>query len=242
MSEKKPIKPISGRDELGFVHSPLHGRRKGKKLTAYQAGLMHDLLPKLALAPNDAANVGSLFSAPKQHFWLEIGFGGGEHLAYQASRHPDIGFIGCEPFENGVAKLLTDIVDKNLKNVRVHNGDAGQIIDQLPDACVDMIYLLYPDPWPKTSQRKRRFVTDEMLKRMARILKPGAEFRFASDIDDYSAWTLARIQRSEDFSWNVQQSSDWNTPWPNWPGTRYERKAIREGRKPVYLTFVRRGV
>lgn len=218
----------------------LHGRRKGKKLRTYQAGLMADLLPQLSVdmrGPVGSPN--KLFAFEPRQIWMEIGFGGGEHLSHQASLNPDIGFLGCEPFENGAAKLLTDIVERPLNNIRLHVGDAGELVDHLPDATIQRIYLLYPDPWPKRRQRKRRFVSDQMLRRLARILQPGGELRFATDIDDYAGWTLARILRSPDFAWIPDGSRDWLLPWPNWPGTRYEAKAVDQGRPRAYFTFVR---
>jgi tRNA (guanine-N7-)-methyltransferase len=171
---------------------------------------------------------------------LEIGFGGGEHLAHEALAHPDVDFIGCEPFENGVAKLMALVEEHAIGNVRVHCGDARDVIDALPDGSLDRVAILYPDPWPKLRHRKRRFVSDATLRAIARVLSPGAELRFATDIDDYAGWTLARVLRSDDFEWKAKRAEDWLTPWAGWPGTRYEAKAIREGRRPVYLTFIRR--
>ena len=220
--------------------SALHGRRKGKKLRSYQAGLFETLLPQIAVdfeRPVD--NPAALFQPATKEVWLEIGFGGGEHLAMQAGLHPDIGFIGCEPFVNGVAKILADIDNRALANVRLHADDAGLLIDKLPDASIARIYLLYPDPWPKRRQRKRRFASAVMIECLARILQPDAELRFATDIDDYAGWVLARVLRSTHFSWNARESADWLVPWAGWPGTRYEAKAFAEGRRPAYFTFVR---
>ena len=220
--------------------SALHGRRKGKKLRTYQAGLCETLLPRLAVdLGQPVADPRALFQPPVQDVWLEIGFGGGEHLAVQAGRHPDIGFIGCEPFVNGVAKILAEIDSRKLANIRLHADDAGLLIDKLPDASIARMHLLYPDPWPKRRQRKRRFVSQVMIGCLARILQPGAELRFATDIDDYAGWVLARVLRSKHFSWNARESADWLLPWAGWPGTRYEAKAFAEGRRPAYFTFVR---
>ncbi len=219
----------------------LFGRRKGKALRPYQAGLMETLLPKIRVdcgcglgAPMD------LFPAKPTELHLEIGFGGGEHLAVEAQAHPERGFFGCEPFVNGVAKLLAEIETRDLQNVRVHPGDAGELIDALPGNCLSGVCLLYPDPWPKRRHHERRFVSDALLTRLARAMKLGAEMRFATDIDDYAGWTLARVMRSADFVWEAKKSADWLIPWSGWPGTRYEAKAYREGRRPVYLTFIRR--
>jgi tRNA (guanine-N7-)-methyltransferase len=171
--------------------------------------------------------------------WLEIGFGGGEHLAAQARAHPDIGFIGCEPFVNGIAKLLRVVAQENLGNIRIWDQDAAELIDALPPRSIARAYLLYPDPWPKRRHRKRRFISDQNLVSVARVLAPRAEFRFATDIDDYAGWALARIMRSTAFRWAADCAADWRQPWTDWPGTRYEAKALREGRKPSYLTFER---
>jgi len=217
----------------------LYGRRKGKKLRSYHAALVEDLLPQLRVDVSKPVEP-ALFFADKSEIWLEIGFGGGEHLIEQASQNPAVGLIGCEPFVNGVAKALAAIDGQGLKNIRLLDGDAGLLVDQLPEASLSRMYILYPDPWPKRRQRKRRFISDDMLKRLARVLKPGAELRFATDIDDYAGWTLARILRGEDFSWTPQASTDWTQPWDGWKSTRYEEKAYREGRPPAYFRFFRR--
>jgi tRNA (guanine-N7-)-methyltransferase len=219
----------------------LYGRRKGKKLSALQVNLRETLLPRLALDPaQPVVSAPDLFSNAPRDIWLEIGFGGGEHLAAEAAVHPDEGFIGCEFFENGVVKVLTLIAHKDLNNVRLYQGDAAAIIDALPPQSLAGAYLLYPDPWPKRRQRKRRFLSDTMLKRLARIMRPGAEIRFATDIDDNAGWTLARILESPDFEWRAKSAQDWREPWSGWASTRYEAKALAAGRTPVYLSFVRR--
>ena len=219
----------------------LYGRRKGKKLSAHQQSLLDTLLPRLALDPTrPLGGAAALFPHAPADLWLEIGFGGGEHLAAEAEAHPSQGFIGCEFFENGVVKALSLIAAKDLGNIRLYRGDAGAIIDALPARSLAGIYLLYPDPWPKRRQHKRRFLSDEMLKRLARVLRPGGEIRFATDIDNNAGWTLARILRAPDFEWRAQQAQDWRGPWPGWASTRYEAKALAAGRQSVYLTFVRR--
>jgi tRNA (guanine-N7-)-methyltransferase len=219
----------------------LYGRRKGKTLRPYQAGLMETLLPQVQLGLSNAVDdPGKLFPNRPDDLRLEIGFGGGEHLAAEAQAHPERGFFGCEPFVNGVAKLLVEIETRGLPNIRIHPGDAGELIDALPDKCLSGVCLLYPDPWPKRRHKERRFVSDALLARLARPMKSGAELRFATDIDDYAGWTLARILRSPDFVWPADGVEDWIRPWADWPGTRYEAKALREGRRPAYLTFMRR--
>lgn len=217
------------------------GRRIGHRLRGRQAELMDVLLPHLTL-PGDGElpAPAEMFGRPVDDLWLEIGFGGGEHLLARAEANPDTGFIGCEPFINGMAKLLAGIEERGLDNIRLFNEDAALLLPRLPEASVARAFLLYPDPWPKRRHRKRRFVSDATLAALARVLKPDAAFCFATDIDDYAAWTLARIQRSPDFIWEPRTAENWRHPWAGWPGTRYEAKALREGRVPSYLTFTRR--
>lgn len=218
----------------------LFGRRKGKKLRDRQAERLRADLPEIAVdASRPIADAAALFREKPAALWLEIGFGSGEHLAAEASRHPECGFIGCEAFVNGVAAALRLIEENALGNIRLYQGDARVVIDALPDQALDGVYLLYPDPWPKRRQRKRRFLSDELLARLARIMRPGAELRFATDIDDNGGWTLARVLRSTDFVWSAKTAADWKNPWQGWSGTRYETKAQREGRTAIYLTFRR---
>jgi tRNA (guanine-N7-)-methyltransferase len=215
------------------------GRRKGKKLRQGHEELLRDLLPRLRVPPSGGPiDLRALFPETAS-VTIEIGFGGGEHLAAEGRAHPDTGFIGCEPFANGMAKLLAIVQAEKLSNVRVWDRDAIELLPMLPDASVREVYLLYPDPWPKRRQRKRRFISDRTLAALARIMRRGAELRFATDIDDYAGWALARVLRSPDFSWTASRPDDWRRPWDGWLGTRYEAKALREGRKPVYLTFRR---
>ena len=228
-------------DAIQHRNSPLHGRRCGKPLARYQRELMATLLPRLAVdvaAP--VRDLAALFPRQPAEVWLEIGFGAGEHLLATAAAYPDVGMIGCEPFLNGVARALADLAGADLENIRLHNGDAAEIIDRLPDASLGRVFVFYPDPWPKRRQRKRRFLSDEMLARLARVMRSGAELRFATDIDDKCGWTLARLLRSPDFSWTAEQAADWQSPWPGWVETRYEQKAKVEGRRPCYITAVRR--
>jgi tRNA (guanine-N7-)-methyltransferase len=210
------------------------GRRKGKRLRGEQERRLADLLPDLrvTLPPDDRP-------LDPRTIWLEIGFGGGEHLAAQAAAHPAIGIIGAEPFVNGVVKLLAAIEARSLTNVRIRDEDVTALLARLPDACLERVYLLYPDPWPKRRQRKRRFVSDASLAEIARVLKDGGLFRFASDIDDYAGWTLARALRCPNLRWTARTAQDWTQPFPGWPGTRYEAKALAAGRRPTYLEFAR---
>lgn len=170
--------------------------------------------------------------------WLEIGFGGGEHMVHQAAQNPDVGIIGCEPFINGVAMLLGKIRAAGVENVSVYPGDARNLFDVLPEASISRAFLLYPDPWPKKRHHRRRFVTPEHLQPLARVLKPGAIFRVATDIPDYVRQTLEQVPRAG-FEWLAEGPEDWRQPWGDWLSTRYEQKALREDRTPHYLTFRR---
>lgn len=226
--------------ETDFRKPSFYGRRKGKSLRARQADLYASMLPGVLI---DLVALKSGFTSlgydAGRPVWLEIGFGGGEHLASEAMLHPEIGFIGCEPFVNGVAKLLGSIEKSYIKNVRIYDQEVADLIEALPDASIEQVSILYPDPWPKLRHRKRRLISSEFLTKLARIMKPGSELRFATDIDDYAGWTLSRVADSSFFLWISSSSQDWLHPWENWPGTRYEAKALREGRTPVYLTFRR---
>ena len=240
MGEAPPDGGLAATTIATRLGSPLYGRRKGKPLAAYQEELLERLLPHLAVDVSAPIDLARLFTARRRDIWLEIGFGAGEHLLSAAARHPDVGVIGCEPFVNGVARVLADLAGADLGNVRLHCGDAGELIDRLPDASLGRVFLFYPDPWPKRRQRRRRFVSDAMLARLARAMRSGAELRFATDVDDYGGWTLARLLRSPDFAWTAECASDWRAPWPDWVPTRYEAKAAAAGRRPCYVTARRR--
>jgi tRNA (guanine-N7-)-methyltransferase len=229
----RPSEPQAPRDGAFF------GRRKGKTLRKGHKGLMAGLLPSLTVDLNALKDPRDLFSQRPAQTYLEIGFGGGEHLAQRAAEWPEVGFIGCEGFVNGVAKLLSLIEEGGQTNVRIYPDDAKDVIDRLPTASIDRIYLLYPDPWPKRKHRKRRFLSEDMLARLGRILRTGGELRFATDIDDYAAFALARVARSPHFGWTAERASDWLEPWEGWKSTRYELKAKREGRMSGYFTFRR---
>ncbi len=204
-----------------------YGRRKGKPLRRNHSDLMERLLPEVAL------DLALPLNGAKPKVWLEIGFGGGEHLAHQATLNPDVTIIGAEAFLNGVAKLLADIDTRAVSNVKVHYGDARALLEALPDSCLERVYLLYPDPWPKERQKKRRFVNPGNLAHIARVLKPKGQFWFASDIDDYVLWTREHIAASKLFV----EEGDWSQPFENWTQTRYEAKARREGRGSAYLRY-----
>jgi tRNA (guanine-N7-)-methyltransferase len=229
-------------DHTNPRRSAFFGRRKGHALRPHQACLMQTLLPRLALdltvpAPS---NLAQLFPNPVDDIMLEIGFGGGEHMIAAAEQQPRIGFFGAEPFVNGMAKALTAIEAKKLGNVRLHFGDAAFLLPWLPPASLSCVALIYPDPWPKRRHWKRRFVQDESVAEMARILRPNGEIRFATDVADYAAWTLKHLLRSPVFTWTAERADDWRQPWPGFSATRYEAKANREGRVPCYLIFRRR--
>ncbi len=218
--------------------SYIFGRQKSKKLSQRQQQLVAKKLPELLLDPKSSISPDQIWSEEKP-LWLEIGFGGGEHLAAIAAKNPDVNFIGCEPFLNGIAKLLVAIEDQQLENIHIYNNDARHILNWLSQSSLDRVYLLYPDPWPKKRHHKRRFVTKETLALLARVMKPGADLLIASDIGDYIRTSLLALAKSDQFSWQPESSADWKTPPADWPGTRYEQKAKREGRVPTYLNVKR---
>jgi tRNA (guanine-N7-)-methyltransferase len=232
-------------DDGGKAHAQgsFFGRRKGHRLRSHQADLIENLLPHLALditspAPGDLTE---LFDDGITDVRLEIGFGGGEHLVAEARAFPQTGLVGCEPYVNGMAKILTQIEAHNIGNIRLFAGDAAELLVWAPSQSMRRIDLIHPDPWPKRRHWKRRFVQDSTVAAMARILKADGEFRFVSDIDDYCAWTLSHLLRSPDFFWTAERVSDWQAPWPDYTMTRYGAKAEREGRKATYLRFRRVG-
>jgi tRNA (guanine-N7-)-methyltransferase len=217
------------------------GRRKGHPLKPRQAALFETLLPRLALdlAAVPPPDPRALFDDVDE-LRVESGFGSGEHLIADAARNPKAGYIGIEPFVNGMAKALAAIHERGLANIRLHHGDATDILVWLPDASIARFDLLYPDPWPKRRHWKRRFVRDASLVQIARIIRPGGLLRFATDWPDYAAWTLRHLARTRDFEWTAERADDWRLPWPEFTPTRYEAKAKREGRAPCYLLFRRR--
>lgn len=229
MSEKTPDHPDRNRRKL-------YGRRKGPKLSARQATLRRTLLGDLAWRVGDEP-LGQ-FPNSVQEVWLEVGFGAGEHLIWQAQAHPHVGIIGAEPYEMGMAKLLTKLEETPLNTVRLYEGDGREIIEALPDASLGRFFLLFPDPWPKTRHHKRRFLQMEMLDQLARVLKPRAELRFATDDKSYLAYALERLMAHPAFDWLAEGPLDWKTRPADWPPTRYETKAIKG--PPCFLRF-RRG-
>jgi tRNA (guanine-N7-)-methyltransferase len=218
------------------------GRRIGKTLRAAQAEDRDIVLNALALdlAVLPPPSLDTLFSTPVTRIHLEIGFGAGEHMLAKLHRESDTGFIGAEPFINGMAMVCRALKDAPAPNIRLHAEDALPLLDWLPDSSLDGIDLFYPDPWPKKRHWKRRFVRPANLDRFARVMKPGSLFRFASDIDHYVNWALAACDAHPAFDWQADGPQDWATPHDGWVRTRYEAKAIREGRAPCYLRFRRR--
>ncbi|WOI53344.1 tRNA (guanine(46)-N(7))-methyltransferase TrmB [Parvularcula sp. LCG005] len=220
----------------------VYGRRQDKPLRTRHSNLMSDLLPQVAVTPD---TVKSIVAAHQGDVWLEVGFGGGEHLAWHAAQNPDVLMIGAEPFINGVAKLLALIDEYDLKNVRVCHGDVRPLMAAIPDRRLSRMFVLHPDPWPKSRHFKRRMISAPFLAHAARLLQTGSELRVASDIPDYVRWTLMRVQIhnrwNKDFQWTANRKADWTNRPEDWPQTRYEKKAIREGRPPAYLKFARCG-
>lgn len=222
----------------------LYGRRRGKPLRPGRQQALERRWPELAITPAAVAetggDTGALFGFAVSALWLEIGFGAGEHLAAQAAAHPDVAFIGCEPFENGIARLVGYVEERKLGNIRILNDDAALLLQALPSASLDRAFLLFPDPWPKRRHHKRRFVQPENLELMARALKPDAVWRIATDDMSYCRWILAHMTTHPAFEWLVAGPDDWRRRADDWPETRYERKALEQGRHPAYLSFRRR--
>lgn len=236
MSDPRDTRP----DRL--IHT--YGRRRGRRLRDSQQALLSDVLPKVAIAPGSGAVLrpGTLFAPETSEVWLEIGFGGGEHLAAQAAAHPQTGFIGCEPFVNGVVSLLAQVQARNLANVRIWSGDARALIAQLAEGSIGRAFVLFPDPWPKARHHKRRLIAAPFLDALARVLAPGAELRVATDDTDYLVWILERLTAHAAFAWRVGHAADWRARPRDWPATRYEAKALAAGRRPTYLSFIRKAL
>jgi tRNA (guanine-N7-)-methyltransferase len=218
-----------------------YGRRKARPLSGRKDRLLDELLPTLRvpLAEPAASPLASLFGQPLAEIWLEIGFGSGEHLVWQAEHHQSVGFIGCEPFINGVASLLGKIESAGLSTIRIHDGDARDVLAWLPARSIARIFVLFPDPWPKKRHQKRRLVSRDSVVQLARVLAPGGELRFATDTGDYAEEALFTILASGAFAWTAECAKDWRLRPFDWPETRYERKALSAGAKPSYLSFRR---
>lgn len=204
---------------------------------------MDRLLPRLELdlKKPPPPDLRELFDDGTASLAIEIGFGGGEHLLWQARHAPVSGFIGCEPFEDGVIKVLSGIEESSLANIRLHVDDARDVLRWLPPSSLDQAYVLFPDPWPKARHRKRRLVNPHTLGLLARVLKPGARLRLATDISDYARTMLIALNKVDEFVWTAERPADWRDRPPDWPQTRYEQKALREGRRCYFFTLLRRG-
>jgi len=218
----------------------LYGRRTGHKLRIGQAALVESLLPQLAVPAQGELDSLRLFGDARP-LWLEIGFGRGEHMAAQAAANPQVGIIGAEPFLDGVVGALLEIREHGLGNIRIHNGDALDVLDRLADASLDRIFLLHPDPWPKVRHAKRRFVNPGPLAICARVLRAGGELRIGTDHPVYCRWALMQMAASPDFDWCAQTPADWQQRAADWPPTRYEAKARAQGHEVWYFRFRRRG-
>jgi tRNA (guanine-N7-)-methyltransferase len=219
----------------------LYGRRHGRPLRPGRKALIGELLPQLAvtLPGGGKLDLEALFGTPRP-VWLEIGFGGGEHLARQAETHREIGFLGCEVFESGIGKLIVGIAARRLANIRIFADDARLLIAALPASSVDRVFILFPDPWPKARHRKRRLISAETLDELARIMPGGAELRLATDDIDYLSWMLDHVTRHPAFAWLARRPADWRERPADWPATRYEAKARAAGRAPFFLRIARR--
>lgn len=230
MSDRSGIDPVFTRR--------LYGRRQGHALRAGQAALVEELLPQVAVPGEGALTAERLFGDDRP-VQFEIGFGGGEHLAAQTEAAPDTGFIGCEPFLNGVVGALGHIRDRGLTNVRLHMGDALDVLERLPDASLERVYLLHPDPWPKARHAKRRFMNPGPLDMISAKLKPGGEFRVGTDHPIYCRWTMMQMSGRSDFRWLAETAADFQNRPGDWPQTRYEAKARRLGHEVWYFRFRR---
>jgi tRNA (guanine-N7-)-methyltransferase len=220
-------------------HPPLrsYGRIKSRVIKPRQAALMDSLLPQIRV-PAEPFEPRALMPQARE-VWVEIGFGGGEHMAAQAARHADVLILGAEPFQNGVASALRHLDEQALENVRLKDGDAREMLSHLPDGSVARVFILFPDPWPKARHHKRRLVQTDLVVELARVLKPGGRLRFASDWADYVDWSLERFTASPEFRWTAQRADDWRTPPADHVTTRYEEKRLGDC-APAFLDFVRR--
>jgi tRNA (guanine-N7-)-methyltransferase len=248
MSDSEPRQPF--RELRSF------GRKRGRKISARQQALLRDVLPRVAVdlsapAPSSLAQLFAvsvadtvrqmpLATASPKDVWLEIGFGGSEHMIAQARANPDVGLIGCEPFEDGIVKALTAIDELGLTNVRIHGDDVRPVLRWLPPESLGRVFMLYPDPWPKKRHEKRRLFSAELLGLLARVTRAGAELRLATDSGDYARTALLSVVQHGAFQWHADSPADWRARGPDWPQTRYEAKAVRDGRVSYYLRFSRR--
>lgn len=245
-SESTSSTNCAGRSDLRAADRPpprlVYGRRRGRPLRAGRRALFAELWPRLALElpPSGGLDPQALFGAPARPVWLEIGFGAGEHLAAQAESRPEIGFLGCEVFENGIGRLVAETDRRRLANIRIFPDDARLLVTALPAASIDRVFVLFPDPWPKERHKKRRLISVETLDRLAAVMRNGAELRLATDDADYLAWMLERLTTHPAYAWTARRAEDWRRRPADWPPTRYEEKAVGQGRTPYFLRFLRR--
>jgi tRNA (guanine-N7-)-methyltransferase len=220
----------------------LYGRRKSKPLSSRRQSLIDTLLPRLRidLPHKGCLDPRALFAGRSAKVWMEIGFGGGEHLIAVALAQPRTGFIAAEVFLNGIAKLLHQIEAGSAANIRIFDGDARYLLERLAPESVNRLFILYPDPWPKARHHRRRLINPATLAELFRVIEPGGELRIASDIAGYLRWTLVHVRNHGGFAWCAETAADWRSRPDDWPATRYEAKAIAAGRRPVYLRFARR--
>ena len=240
-----PAESRPGESRLGDgAQRRFHGRRRGRPLRKGRSRLVETLLPELLIRlPDDGlVDLPALFDTPRKAYWLEIGFGAGEHLAWQAEAHPDIGFIGCEAFVNGVASLLRHIEQRSLGNIRIFDDDAKLLLTALGPSTIERLFLLHPDPWPKRRHRDRRLVQSATVRRFAQLMPPGGILRIATDHPVYLGWTLRIMGRQPWFDWTAESAADWLERPADWPQTRYEAKALKEGRRCTYLNYRRNRV
>jgi tRNA (guanine-N7-)-methyltransferase len=218
-----------------------YGRRRGRKPSTRQQALWSEVLPRVAM-PTEAEALrhpARLFAPGVSDVWLEIGFGGGEHLLWQARNNLDAGVIGCEPFEDGVTKVLSALASEGVCNIRIHAADARPLVRRLPDSSLGRVFVLFPDPWPKKRHHKRRLLSPETVNDIARAMRPGAELRIATDVGEYACAILRAVLGRGHFEWTAACAGDWRHRPDDWPGTRYEAKALQEGRKTYYFRFRR---
>ena len=244
MTSSSPRSPEPSCAERGAEtqrNTRVYGRRIGRPLRKQRQELLDQLLPHLRLTVVDGEPLDPRALFPGlQDVWIETGFGFGEHLAWQAAAHPDVGFVGCELFINGVASLVRHVQEQNLANVRIADTDAFRVFSVLPTASIGRAFLLFPDPWPKARHHRRRFVRSDVLDLYARVLRDGAELRFATDHTAYCTWALSHVVRHGAFEWTAETAAEWRRRPADWPPTRYEQRALEAGRKPAFLTFRRR--
>ncbi len=244
LTRSRRLPPEASADEAVAFEPPelrSFGRRRGRKRSARQQALLGEVLPRFALDLKDACprSLSTLFPVPTSVVWLEIGFGGAEHLIWQARHNPETGILGCEVFDDGVVKAVSAIEEHAVANIRISTHDARDVLRWLPDASLQRVFILFPDPWPKKRHEKRRLISRGLLDRLACVMAPGAELRVATDVGDYARAILFAAGAHSAFAWQAASPQDWRERRPDWPETRYEAKARREGRRCYFFRFLR---